>query len=134
MSPADESPVATASAFRPTTLRGVEGFFRVGQDHAGRWWLLDPFGAPFFMRGVHGLRPAGAAGDRGLPADSAARLRTWGFNAIGVEGREEEVRDDGLPFLATADFCRVGCQIVGPGVRLPDVFDPDWADWPSYGR
>jgi hypothetical protein len=36
-------------------------------------------------------------------------------------------RDDGLPFLATADFVRVGRQMVAPGLRLPDVFDPDWA-------
>ncbi|MGH7947412.1 MAG: hypothetical protein ACREH8_23435 [Opitutaceae bacterium] len=60
-----------------------------------------------------------------MPLDAAARLRTWGFNALGL-ARETAMHDDGLPFLASAEFCRVGQAIVAPGLRLPDVFDPQW--------
>lgn len=112
-------------AFRPGTLRGSDGFFRAGQDVAGRWWLVEPEGAPFFARGVHGVRGAEAQSDGALPADPAARLRAWGFNAVGVSAAES-VRDDGFPFVALVEFRRAGHEIIAPGVRLPDVFDPEW--------
>jgi hypothetical protein len=105
--------------------RGREGFFRVGQDDAGRWWLIEPPGTTFFAKAVHGLRAAGGQGDGSLPIDAAARLRSWGFNAVGI-GASAAGRDDGLPFMASVDFCDAGPAIVAPGVRLPDVFDPDW--------
>lgn len=114
--------------FRPETLRGTEGFFRAGQDSDGRWWLIDPRDRPFFCRAVHGVRAVrleSADGDTAGAFDPAARLRRWGFNAVGAGG-DGAGRDDGLAFVATADFCRAGALIVAPGVRLPDVFDPNW--------
>jgi hypothetical protein len=125
MARADEAPAVMAGAIRPGTGRGRDGFFRVAQDVGGRWWMFDPEGAPFFVRGVHGVSAAEGQGDGALPLDAAGRLRRWGFNALGV-GPDGAVREDGLPFLAAVDFCRIGQPIVAGGVRLPDVFDPEW--------
>lgn len=114
--------------FRPENLRGTAGFFRAGQDRDGRWWLIEPTGRPSFCRAVHGVRAVKvdtADGEADGGCDPAARLRRWGFNAVGVGG-DGAGRDDGLAFLATADFFRAGALIVAPGVKLPDVFDPDW--------
>jgi hypothetical protein len=128
---------ALPGGFRASTIRGAEGFFRAGQDEAGRWWLIDADGRPFFCRGVHGVRAAAlpvdetvggraaSAGPYAPEEHAAARLRRWGFNAVGA-GSDGSGREDGLAFMASVDFCRVGQTIQAPGVRLPDVFDPDW--------
>ena len=112
--------------FRAGNSRGTDGFFRAAQDDAGRWWLLDSQGTPFYLRTVHGIRPPVAHTDGALPQDAAARLRSWGFNAAGVS-QDHSLRDDGLPFLASVEFGRAGQPLIGPGLRLPDVFDPEWA-------
>ncbi|MBL9213547.1 MAG: hypothetical protein JNL92_23985 [Opitutaceae bacterium] len=111
--------------FRPGSVRGVPGFFRVGQDATGRWWMIDPDGRPVFLRGVHGVRVPVNHSDTALPPDPAARLRSWGFNALGVSP-DSAGRDDGLPFLGTVEFCQAVPLLVAPGLRLPDVFDPEW--------
>lgn len=130
-------PTTLPDGFRASTVRGAEGFIRAAQDAAGRWWLIEADGRPFFCRAVHGVRAAAVpvdetVGGRAASAgpfapgdDAAARLRRWGFNAVGVGG-DGAGRDDGLAFLASVDFCRVGPALHAPGVRLPDVFDPDW--------
>lgn len=125
MRPADDGPAVGNGQPRPRVSRGREGFFHTGTDEAGRWWLFDPLGAPFFFRGIHGVRAAGRQGEGALPLDAAARLRGWGFNALGCDS-ENALRDDGLPFLASAELCDAGRVIVAPGVKLPDVFDPQW--------
>ena len=107
-------------------MRGREGFFRAAQDNADRWWLIDPRGAMFFAKAVHGVRAAGGQGDAALPLDSAARLRGWAFNAVGV-GASTMGGEDGLPFMGAVEFCEAGPLLNAPGMRLPDVFDPDWA-------
>ncbi len=125
------------AGFRPGTIRGRAGFFRSGQDEAGRWWLIDAEGRAFFCRAVHGVRAAAVpvdetvvgraetAGPYAPGDDAAARLRRWGFNAVGVGG-DGTGRDDGLAFMASVEFCRAGAAIQAPGMRLPDVFAPDW--------
>ncbi|MFM7749894.1 MAG: hypothetical protein ACKPB0_05705, partial [Opitutaceae bacterium] len=105
-------------------MRGAAGFFRAGRDDAGRWWLIDAEDRPFFLRGVHGVSPPGLPDDGALPKDPAARLRSWGFNAAGVG--PAPLREDGLAFLATAELAQAGVRLAGPGLSLPDVFDPDW--------
>ncbi|MCX6951984.1 MAG: hypothetical protein NTV51_07435 [Verrucomicrobia bacterium] len=141
MAPADAatlSPVALLpEGFRAGTLRGAEGFVRAGQDDAGRWWLIDADGRPFFCRAVHGVRAAPAPVDETVGGRAASagpfapdehpavRLRRWGFNATGIGG-DGTGRDDGFAFMAGVDFCEVGGALVAPGLRLPDVFDPDW--------
>ena len=129
--------VPLPDGFRAGTLRGTEGFVRVGQDGAGRWWLLDAEGRPFFCRAVHGVRAAAvpvdetvggraaSAGPYAPDEHTSARLRRWGFNAEGVGG-DGAARADGFAFMASVDFCRTGGVIAEPGVRLPDVFDPAW--------
>src|SRR4051794_9967082 len=125
MAQTGEPPAVVSDGFRPGTLRGIEGFFRVGQDTSGSWWLQTPEGAPFFARTVHGVRAAPLQSDGALPRDSAAQLRGWGFNAIGITDTGAGI-DDGLPFLASTDFCFGATLINAPGARLPDVFDPTW--------
>lgn len=117
--------MAHAGEFRRETLRGTEGFFRAGQDDAGQWWLIDAAGRPFFCKAVQGVRATATEGDTRLAGDPAARLRAWGFNTVGAGG-DGAGRDDGMVFMEAVDFCRAGPLILAPGVRLPDVFDPDW--------
>ncbi|MEO5960141.1 MAG: hypothetical protein ABIZ49_12635 [Opitutaceae bacterium] len=124
-SSADDSAASTPAAFRPETQRGVPGFFHAGQDAAGFWWLIDPNGRPVWCKAVHEVRAAKSEADGSLAPDSAARLRAWGFDTVGVAG-DGAGWDDGFAIMAAANFCEAGPLIVGPGLRLPDVFDPRW--------
>ncbi|MDO8544266.1 MAG: hypothetical protein Q7S40_27825 [Opitutaceae bacterium] len=119
-----ETPLAP-EGFRPGSCRGGEGFFRVAQDDDDRWWLLDPEGRSFFCRAVNGVNVARPLDDTPLPRDSAARLRGWGFSALGTDCDDAALMD-GFPVLATIQFSAAGPLIVAPGARLPDVFDADW--------
>lgn len=125
MAPADETLSVVPGETRPGAVRGVEGFFRVSREPAGSWWLQEPTGRPIFIRAAHGLSAEDTPRDGAPAPDPVGRLRKWGFNAAGVS-RGTIGRDDGLPYFATVEFCAAGPVIVGPGVRLPDVFDPEW--------
>ena len=105
---------------RPGTGRGLAGYFRVGQTVTGRWELIDSEGRPFFLRGVNEVH-----GTEASPHDPVARLRAWGFNALGA-GSDATLREEGLPWVGTVDFCSAGALIHTSGARLPDVFDPEW--------
>lgn len=107
-------------AFQPERVRGTAGYFCLARTAAGAWWLLDPEGTPVFLRAVNDV-----AGAEGSPHDPVARLRAWGFNALGT-GAAPSLRDEGLPFVATVDFGAAGAVIHSGDVRLPDVFDPAW--------
>lgn len=122
MTPAVSTAPAPAGSF--AAVRGAAGFFRAGRDDAGRWWLIDANDRPFFLRGVHGVSPPVLPDDGALPRDPAARLRSWGFNAAGIG--PAPLREDGLAFLASAELAQAGVRLTGPGLSLPDVFDPDW--------
>ena len=100
--------------FRSETVRGTAGFFRVGQARDGAWWLIDPEGRSFFAAAVNEAE-----------AGEAARLRSWNFTTLGA-GAAEELRGEGFPWVGTVGFCGSGPMIRAAGVRLPDVFDPDW--------
>ncbi len=106
--------------FRPETVLGTEGFFRVGQTRAGGWSLIDPAGRRFFACGVNEVD-----GIADSPHEPAARLRAWGFNLLGA-GAAPALREVGLPFVATVNFCAAAPTIRAGGARLPDVFDPGW--------
>jgi agarase len=108
----------------PVAVRGRPGWFRLERGAGGRWRLFDPAGERVFLRGVHHVEPSPPPGDGPLPPDAAARLRGWGFNALGLGA--EAIRADGFPHLAAVDFCRAGPVLTGPGLRLPDVFDLAW--------
>lgn len=111
--------------FKTDTLRGTPGYFRVGRTDAGQWWLIDNENRPFFAKAVHGV-----SAEPDAAYDPAARLRSWGFNSLGC-GSERLFLEEGLAFIATVDFRTVGTPVNLGGVRLPDVFGPDW---PRYAR
>jgi hypothetical protein len=124
MAHADETTALAPGVSRRGAARGVKGFFRVVQSPGGHWSLLNPQDGEFFCKAVHGVRATPPQTDGALPLDSAGRLRKWGFNTLGAAA--EAGAEDGLPFMAVVDFCRTGPVIAGAGVRLPDVFAPDW--------
>lgn len=124
MPPADDTPVASVAPLRPGTLRGTEGFHRVGQDASGRWWFVDPAGRPFFLRAVGDVRASTEPSGPGVTPPPPERLHGWGFNTAGVA--DPAVAGD-LSFLLSVGLLDAGRQIVASGLRLPDVFDPDWA-------
>ena len=134
----------------PASLRGTPGFFRVGRSPEGVWWLLTPEDEPVLLRAVAGVNRHGRAGPApvrrsayaqtvaglyGPGGDSAsgawekstaARLHTWGVDTVGPWA-EPSLVERGFYFTALADFIRAPVPILhGPGLRLPDVFDPAW--------
>ncbi|MGK7947677.1 MAG: hypothetical protein AB4368_02415 [Xenococcaceae cyanobacterium] len=44
MSQKNDDRLLASVQFDPSTIRGKEGFFRVGQSVNGRWWFIDPEG------------------------------------------------------------------------------------------
>jgi hypothetical protein len=133
----------------PESLRGTAGHFRVGHTAEGRWWFVDPDGKPFLYRGVCGVNRAGTQGGRravpGPYADAVdakygyaespdrfvaatlERLRSWNFNALGAWATQEFF-NRGMPFTEIMEFAKVGPELRVPGVHLPDVFAPEWAE------
>lgn len=102
------------------TLRGTAGFFRVAQTLDGKWTLITPDDRPFFACAVNGV-----AAVEGAPVGPIAQLQTWRFDTLGAR-TANGLKEEGLPFVATADFCAGASAIRAAGVRLPDVFDPTW--------
>jgi len=101
-------------------VRGKPGYFRVGQTETGQWWFIDAQDRPFFAKAVNNV-----SADAEATHDPAARLRMWGFNALGC-GSDQLARDEGLPFLAVVNFCSGEETVNLGGVKLPDVFSQDW--------
>ncbi|MBR0056824.1 MAG: hypothetical protein IJP66_05790, partial [Kiritimatiellae bacterium] len=130
------------------------GFWHLSQDEAGRWWAVSPAGEPTFLRGVdhanwnghwcealktHPYRDENAkrfGGDKAAWAtETLARLRDWGFNALGA-GCSAELQNRGLAHTAMLAvgqrFCRLGpdhelSHFEGrPGTAFPNVRHPDW--------
>lgn len=136
------------SLFKPETLRGRAGFFRVGQTTGGRWWLAGPQDQAVFMKAAAAVNRHGRAGptpghlgpyalavqaahggegEAGFTRAAAARLRNWGMNTLGPWA-EPGLAAAGFYATALADFCGAGAPVIHQwGVHLPDVFDPGWA-------
>jgi len=141
------SGLAASDEVRPETLRGQQGYFRVGQAEDDRWWFIDAEGRRFLFRGVCAVNRAGTAGGRrAVPGPYAAavdkrynypsgpkpfveesikRLREWNFNALG-SWTTEEFFDQGMPYTEIVEFAKLEPSIHLAGVNLPDVFDPAW--------
>jgi hypothetical protein len=129
-----------------STLVGTPGFFRVGRTADGRWWLVDPAGKAFHYRGVCAVNRVGLMGGRwakrGPYADvvdrkygvapgpfveaTLARLRAWGFNALGA-WTAEEFFDRDMPYTEVLMLNYLGTPLNADGVTCPDVHDPAWA-------
>ncbi len=140
---------ADVPGFRPETVRGTPGFFRVGQTTAGQWWLIAPDGTPFFSKGVTAINRAGTMGGRwakrgpyadaidakfgaGDPepfvADVIRRLREWNINTLAA-WTTAEFFDRGVPYTEILEFRKItGHAFRVHGANLPDVFDPRWAE------
>src|SRR5260221_7194184 len=127
MGSAAEDSTPGPAPVRPGMRRGVDGYFHVVQNVDRLWWLIDPAGQPGWCRAVHGVCAAVVPGDGAMPHDSVARLRAWGFDAVGLGG-DGAGRDDGLAYMSVVDFCAAAPVLSGPGLRLPDVFDPVWPE------
>jgi hypothetical protein len=137
----------TFSSFKPETLRGRAGFFRVGQTDAGQWWLVDPHNRPFFAKAVAAVNSHGRAGtpperagayavatgrlqgdvdSSGFAYSASERLRNWKFNTLGPWA-EAVLVEAGLHTTSVVDFRGSGVPVIhSQGVHLPDVFDPGW--------
>lgn len=126
------------------------GFFHV-ERLGGRWWIVDPNGAPFYGVGtdhvnynVHWCEKLGYApyarnvaakhgSEKAWAASATGRLKRWGFNLLGA-GCSESVRYRGLAHTAFlslgADFTAV--SDIAPRTTwtgFPDVFHPRFAAW-----
>ncbi|MBI5690798.1 MAG: hypothetical protein HZC55_11980 [Verrucomicrobia bacterium] len=108
-------------------VRGREGFVRVARKRDGCWWLLDAKGRPWFLRAVHGVQQGLQAEEgHGEEGDPLTRLRSWGFNALGVS--DAPITRAGVPYLGLVGFAETAVKLTAPGVRLPDVFAPEWSE------
>ena len=139
--------VVDFSSFKPESLRGRAGFFRVGQTVAGQWWLIDPHDQPFFAKAVAAVNSQGrsgppseprgvyapAVGDAGtdddvsdFTQDALRRLHSWKVNTLGPWA-EPALDDGGLYATTVAGFRGAGVPVIHwHGAHLPDVFDPGW--------
>jgi len=115
----DPLPPPALADFRPETIRGTAGYFRVAQTPAGAWWLLDRQDRPFFGAAVEGPEAAGV---------SEPRLRAWNFNTCVYGVRGADVPDSSLPRLLTAGVSEGGPWVHTGGARLPDAFDHAWPE------
>ena len=143
-------PSPALEEFKPETIAGAPGRFRVGQTAAGQWWFIDPDDRAFFSRGVNGVNRAGAADGRaGKPGPYAAavvaahgaadprefvetvlvRLSAWRCNTLGA-GVTPEFFDRGTAYTESLEFGKVlpEALIRLAGARVPDVFDPRWVE------
>ena len=98
------------------------GFYGVRRDADGRWWVVAPDGRDVFLRGIDhanwnghfcealGVNPYREenkkryASQADWEKETLARLRSWGFNALGA-GCSPELRRRGLVHI---EFLGVG--------------------------
>jgi hypothetical protein len=143
----DAALIPTLEDFRPDSLRGTPGFFRVGQAREGHWWLVDPLGHAFFSKGVAGVNRSGRIDGRlpmpgpyasttharhgtdlhGFLRGAIQRLRAWHFNTLGAWA-EPALSDQGMYYTEVLELGQCGPVIHSAGARLPDVFDPGWRE------
>ena len=143
----DGALIPSLEDFRPDSLRGTPGFFRVGQAREGHWWLVDPLGHAFFSKGVAGVNRSGRTDGRlPMPGPYAAtvlsrqggdvngflrgaiqRLRNWHFNTLGAWA-EPALSEQGMYYTEALELGECGPVIHSAGARVPDVFDPAWRE------
>jgi hypothetical protein len=135
---ADEDALLGQVRFDPKTVRGREGFFRVGRSVNGRWWFIAPDGRAFYHKGCVGLNAGGMGGRRArlppVPEETVlgwiGLLRDWGFTAMG-SWTTPEFFGRGFPYADIIEGFYVGPYLqgerYGPGV-VPDVWDARWAE------
>jgi len=130
-------------------VAALAAFFTVRQGPSGRWTLVDPEGRDFYQKGIDHCKYEGFedatdhrqhyreamdakfGGDRAAwAAETAQRLRDWGFNTIGINTKETpELRGRGLrrvEFLWTDGFEYLKAPDHQIPPRCPNMFHPDW--------
>ena len=139
---------------------GDVGFYRVERDATGAWRLTDPSGRPMVWLGVDHVKFNGfrceAEGNRmryretnikkfvtrpAWASNTVARLRGWGFNALGAGCDNADLKGFGLGrtvFLALGDSATsddekdhehfLAKNLHTPGTAFPNVFNPDFAE------
>jgi hypothetical protein len=143
------------SEFDASTLRGKEGFFRVGRTRRGQWWLLDPENRPFLSKGVTSVNRAGTQGGRYAPPGEYARhvdrlygtgspeafvasvlerMRRWNLNTLGA-WTTPDFFGRGMPYMEIIEFTKAsGAPLLENPLqpdqphRIVDVFHPLWPE------
>ena len=136
-----------------TDRHHATGFFRT-ERIAGRWWLIDPEGAPFISRGMNSTTPVRTAGgreslrrrfdsERGWAAAATTQLREAGFNTTGAWSAHDLLAGVERPLASTrlwgfmsaygkkrgGTFMKAGH--VGYPHDCPFIFDPEF---PAFCR
>ena len=136
------------------------GFYRVEREGAGAWRLIEPSGKPTLWLGVDHVKFNGfrceVDGNRmryreenirkfvtrpAWASNTVARLRGWGFNALGAGCDNADLKGFGLGrtvFLALGDAATsddekdhehyLAKNLHTPGTAFPNVFNPDFAE------
>ncbi len=131
-SPENDEKLLASIKFDPTTIRGQEGFFRVGKSVNGKWWFIDPEGKAFYHKGCTGLNAGGMGGRRAnLPpvSEKTAKkwvdyLREWGFNGMGA-WTTPEFFNLGMPFT---EIIETFYEKPWLQTKFPDVWDSQWIE------
>jgi hypothetical protein len=115
------------------------GFFYV-TEKSGRWWLVDPDGCLFIMKGVNSVQSerVGRTDAEQWAKDTYVLLKETGFNTIGRWSEQDAFKDAGVsvPWCSTTSFMKAyagqrpskyGARGF-PGQTLP-VFDGAWPEF-----
>ncbi len=132
MAKMNDDTLLAAIKFNNKTIRGKEGFFRVGQSINGKWWFIDPQGKAFYHRGCTGLNAGGMGGRRAmLPPVSPTTAKTWvnylkewGFNGMG-SWTTSEFFNENMPFTEIIETYYEQPWLL---TKFPDVWNPQWAE------
>ena len=135
----DDSELVKDVEIDPDTIRGKEGFIRVGKSRNGVWWLIDPAGNPFYYKAMCSVNNRGGTGGRRkgdplLPDNKVDHwlriMKSWGFNGLG-SWTTRDFFDRGFIFTENIESFYEGPYVRGGGYGrgiTPDVWSPKWIE------
>jgi hypothetical protein len=156
--PAPVWPPYDAPAAAPEISRPARGVFQVWKSDDGRWWAVDPLGRGTVILGVDHVRyqghwcealgyaPYGRKNDGRYPSrahwehGTLARLRAWGFNALGPSETNLYRRGFahsinlglGEGFAQLGEAYHIAPAEGVPCTAFPNVYHPVFEDWARY--
>jgi hypothetical protein len=119
-------------------LKG-SGFFQC-LENSGRWWLVDPDGHPFIMKGLNSVasKRVGRKDSEAWAKEIYELMRNHGFNTLGRWSEAEAFKDAGVPvpWCNTTSFMKdyakrrpeQNGESGFPNETLP-VFDREWPEF-----
>ncbi|MDR2675440.1 MAG: hypothetical protein LBC18_11435 [Opitutaceae bacterium] len=140
-------------------LPGATGFFRTEKQPDGSWRILDPLGRPARLLGVdiptfngfwcaalgyspyQRLNEKKYAGREDWNAETLARLREWGFTALGTRPDPGLLRRGfphyknlaiGLGFASAGGDCEIAPHEGKPSSAFPNVFSPGFEKYARF--